>query len=257
MRHLISILIAAFAVGCGSNEIHKEEPPPIIIADDVPDTTGDDDPDDPSDGPDDVPDVLDRTVGDGVYLYWGAGGGGPDHDPEGVGDLFRSAEIPVTVSSIVPSNLTTDHGVLVLLNPRELEPSLLDAARELVERGGRLVAVVDHSGYGGHDVAAAVLEAAGSSMRSAPDLESGSLDLILEDVPGLLDGVAEVKPYYAASVEVGDGIALGQTEGGYVAIGYEKVGIGDVLVIGDASMFGYALDHGDNATFILNFANLP
>lgn len=255
MSRYVLLLFAAVAVACGGS-VEKSSGPPIIILDDSSDTVDGPGHDDETDEDEPVVDGPERSVGDGVYLYWGAGGGGPDHEPEAVGDLFRSAEIPVTVSSIVPSNLTADHGVLVLLNPLELEPSLLDAARELVERGGRLVAVVDHSGYGGHDVAAAVLEAAGSSMRSVEDLRGGSLDLVLEDVPGLLDGVAEVKPYYAARVEVGDGIALGQTDDGYVALGYEKVGIGDVLVIGDASMFGYAIDHGDNSTFILNFANL-
>lgn len=198
-----------------------------------------------------------ESVGAGVFLYYGSGGGGPDHRPEDPESVYRDASIPVSIGETVPENLADEFGVLVLLNPmNEMPPEVGERARALVSRGGRLVSVVDHSGYGGHEAAAPVLAAVGSTMRSIADLEAGYLELQLADVPELRDGVTTVSPYYSARIDVGDGIAFGQTADGYVAIGYEEVGRGDVLIVGDASMFGYALDTDDNAAFIRNFANL-
>lgn len=203
-----------------------------------------------------LPDCA-EGVGEAVLLYWGSSGGGPDHVPEDPAGVYRGAGISVTVSETVPANLADDYGVLVLLNPlAPMPPSVGVAARDLVSRGGRLVSVVDHSGYGGHEQAGEVLAAVGSTMRSVPETYPGQLVLTLADVPELSEGVSTILPFYSARIEIGSGIAFGQTEDGWIAIGYEEVGRGDVLIVGDASMFGYALGDGDNAAFIRNFANL-
>jgi len=99
-----------------------------------------------------------------------------------------------------------------------------------------------------------MLAAIGSTMRSLPTLESGLLDLVVTPAPPITDGVSSIRPFWSASVELGSGRALGATAGGYVSIGYEEVDRGEVVIIGDASMWGYSLDEGDNQQFILNLA---
>lgn len=199
-----------------------------------------------------VPDCRDAR-GAGVFVFTGANGDGPDHSASSVKDVFVAAGIPADTADELPAGFLADFGVLVLDNPREAVPiDVVTTAKHLLRRGGRVVSIVDHSGYGGHEPAKTVLSAIGSSMHSNPTLVTGYLDLVLTPIAPLTDGVTAINPYWSASVSLGAGIALGKMADGYVAIGYERVGNGEVVVIGDASMFGFGLERADNRKFIVN-----
>lgn len=192
-----------------------------------------------------------------VFLYDGSNGGGPDSSYEGPLEVFTTAGIPVDHGTTLPGDVATRFGILVFLNPRDTLPeSVLAAARQIVRHGGRVVSFVDHSGYGAHAVGATLLARVGSSMHSEPTLKGGSLDLTMADVSLLAEGVASLEPFFSASVAIGDGIAFGVTDDGFIAVGYEEVGPGDVVVVGDSSMLGYALEQGGNRRFVANLANL-
>ncbi len=194
--------------------------------------------------------------GNGVLLYTGANATAWDQVPSTVRDLYVDSGVPAIVAATLPSTFLADYGVLLLENPTTtIGDDVVTSAKQLLGRGGRVVSVVDHSSYGGHAVAAALLTAVGSTMHSNPTSMPGSLQLIVTPTPPLTDGVTSIRPYYAASVTLGSGHALGATADGYVVIGYERVLRGDVVVIGDSSMFGFALGTDDNKKFIVNLAH--
>ncbi|MCA9660005.1 MAG: hypothetical protein KC486_16800 [Myxococcales bacterium] len=197
------------------------------------------------------------TVGDGVFLYTGAGGDNYDTDAAAVEALYAGAGVKVTRSETIAGDITADHGCLVLLNPSQALPAAVgDAAQALLDGGGRVVFQTEHSGYGGHDVANALLADLGATIRSVEESESGWPELTLTPAPPLTDGVSELAPFYVARVDLGAGGAPIATIQGsdWVVIGRESVGHGEVVIVGDGSMFGYSLDDADNRAFILNFA---
>lgn len=198
------------------------------------------------------------TVGDGVFLYTGSGGDNYDTDAAALESLYTNAGIPVTRSDVIDGDVSEEHGCLVLLNPRDsLPPQVVDAAQAMVDGGGRVVFQTEHSGYGGHEIANAVLEGLGSSLRSLPESRSGWATVDIASAPPLTDGVGELSPFFVARVEVGAGEAIATLTGeDWVVIARESVGEGEVVVVTDGSMFGYSLDSGDNERFILNFAEL-
>ena len=204
--------------------------------------------------------VLD--VPGGVFLWTGAGGGGPgtDLDPDAVEQLFVDAGVDVERGEALPTDFADRFGTLVYLNPTgDFDPAVDTAAIELVSSGGRLVLVMEHCKNGcwgneaGHN---ALLETLGSSLRMRGDGGAPLSDtpLQLMDVPPLTDGVGELVVYYSGHVEVGTAVALGSMQGGDAIIAWEQLGPGEVLAIADSSMFGYRLDAGDNAAFIENLA---
>lgn len=197
------------------------------------------------------------TVGDGVYLYTGAGGDNYDTDAEALEALYAGAGIAVTRSETIAGDISADYGCLVLLNPRDALPAAVgDAAQALLDGGGRVVFQTEHSSYGGHDVANALLGELGASMRSIDDSQSGWPDLTLGAAPPLTDGVSALAPFFVARVDLGaSGEAIATIQGSdWVVMGRESVGHGEVVIVGDGSMFGYSLDEADNQTFMLNFA---
>jgi hypothetical protein len=199
---------------------------------------------------------FERTVGDGVLLYTGSGGNNWDTDADAVRAAYEGAGVEAAVSADIPADLTDTYGILVLLNPTEALPADVTLAAEaVIAGGGRVVLQTEHSGYGGHDQANRVLEAIGSTMTAVEDSQAGELTLALTPVPPLTDGVDEIVPFYAARVDVGEGVALGRLADDFVVIGYERVGNGDAVVIADGSMFGYSLDRADNERFIVNLAS--
>jgi hypothetical protein len=198
------------------------------------------------------------TVGDGVFLYTGSGGDNYDTDAAALESLYTNAGIPVTRSDVIDGDVSAEHGCLVLLNPRDSLPAqVVDAAQAMVDGGGRVVFQTEHSGYGGHEIANAVLEGLGSSLRSLPESRSGWAMVDIAAAPPLTDGVGELSPFFVARVEVGAGEAIATLTGeDWVVIARESVSEGEVVVVTDGSMFGYSLDSGDNERFILNFAEL-
>lgn len=199
------------------------------------------------------------TARAGVYLYTGAGGGGPSSDlyVQDIEDLYRTGGLGVVRSDVVPSDVSSLK-LLVLLNPRStLDPALVSAAQQLVRGGGRLLLVMEHCKNGCFGNAAEhnrVLMALPSSLRlsgtgGAP-LSRTTLSLV--PVPPLTTGVSSLVVYYSGSVTPGTGTALGTVPGGDVVIAYEAVGPGEVVAIADSSMLGYVLNDGDNRAFLLN-----
>ncbi len=159
---------------------------------------------------------------------------------------------------IVDGDVTAEHGCLVLLNPTaDLPGEVVDAAQAMVDGGGRVVFQTEHSNYGGHGIANALLEDLGSSLRSLAESRSGWAMVDIASAPPLTDGVDELAPFYVARVEVGGGEAIATLTGEeWVVIARESVSEGEVVVVGDGSMFGYSLDTGNNEQFMLNFAEL-
>lgn len=84
---------------------------------------------------------------------------------------------------------------------------------------------------------------------SNPDTNS----LLVHDVPnGLLAGVSALSVFYSASIEIGDGLAVGTTDDGEVSIAYEQIGTGDIVFVADGSFFGYSISDDDNSRFLQN-----
>ncbi len=196
------------------------------------------------------------SVGEGVFLYTGAGGNNYDTDAVALEMLYDAAGIGVTRSDVVTGDLTAEHGCLVLLNPKsDLPPEVHEAAQAMVDGGGRVVFQTEHSGYGGHDIANALLEEMGSSLLSLPESRGGWAMVDLASAPPLTDGISELSPFFVARVDIGSGEAIATLSGEeWVVIARESVSQGEVVIVGDGSMFGYSLSHGDNKQFILNFA---
>jgi len=200
--------------------------------------------------------------GDGVLLYTGDGGGGPGTDlyPSDVQAIFQDAGINVLLSDSLPGGWQDDYGALVLLNPTSaLSPDVATGAASLLERGGRLVVGFERSGWGNTTELNDLLATLGSGMRTVSDQSSsGRAELTVQDAGGLTAGVSSLATFYSASVELGDqgALALGQDASGVTVVGYEELGIGDIVLVADSSFFGYYLDEQDNTRFMENFASL-
>jgi hypothetical protein len=202
--------------------------------------------------------------GAGVFLYTGAGGGGPGTDlfVDAVEALLSGGGVETLVGDALPAGFADDYGVLVLMNPMDSIPSGVgDAAQELLDRGGRVVIVMEHCKngcWGNAEADNALIERLGGTMvlsgEGGATLEMTSL--VVTPVPPLTDGVGEIVVYYSGSVDAGDGVALGVVDGGDAVVGYEALGAGDLVVVADSSMFGYVMDAGDNERFVLNLARL-
>jgi hypothetical protein len=92
-----------------------------------------------------------ESVGEGVFLYNGAGGGAYDIYEADVAALFSAAGISVTVGATIPAGLVDDYGTLILMSPTTgYADSLTKAGVGLLARGGRVVVVTEHSGYADH-----------------------------------------------------------------------------------------------------------
>lgn len=199
----------------------------------------------------------------GVFLWTGAGGGGPGTDlyVESVAAILEDADVDVLVGVDLPADFVGRFGTLVYMNPRESFPESIDAAATaLVEAGGRLVLVMEHCKngcWGNADGHNALLAALGAGMRVAgdggADLSVTALDITL--APPLTDGVSTLVVYYSGHVEPGDGtIAVGTIPDGDVVVAMEEIGAGEVVAITDSSILGYVLDEGDNTRLVENFA---
>jgi hypothetical protein len=241
-------ILLALALGCEpkTDDTHAEA-----------DTDTDGDTDGDTDADTDV-----TPPGDGVLLYVGDGGGGPSTDlyPEDVEAIFQQAGIDVLMSSSLPGGWQDDYGVLVLLNPTDaLSSDLASGSTALLDRGGRLVIGFERSGWGNTSQLNGLLASVGSSMRTVSDESSGGrADLSVQDVGGLTAGVGSLATFYSASVDIGSAgaLALGRDSSGVAVVGYEELGLGDLVVVADSSFFGYYLDEADNTRFIENFASL-
>lgn len=198
---------------------------------------------------------ADSDVGPGVLLYNGNGGGAYDIYEDDLVALYADAGIDATVSSEVPSGLADTYGLLVLLSPTGGFPAdAVDEGQALLARGGRVVVVTEHSGYGDHEGASAFLADLGSTLRSVYAQRTGTQVLGIDAVPPLTEGVSSLELYYCADVDVGRGEALGVRADGEPGIGWEAVDRGDVVLVPDGSLFGYALGNADNARFVRNLA---
>ena len=79
-----------------------------------------------------------RNVPAGVFLYTGAGGGGPPTDlyVSSVETAYQSAGVSVQQGTTLPAGFATQFGVLQILNPlMAVPPEVADAALTLVESG--------------------------------------------------------------------------------------------------------------------------
>ncbi len=162
------------------------------------------------------------VVPDGVFLWTGSGGGGPPSDlyMNDVVALFDDMGVPVARGDVLPGDFAENYGTLFYMNPIDVfEPAVNVAAIDLVNRGGRLVLIMEHCKngcWGNADEHNALLAGLGSSMRFFGDggapLSETSLDIL--PVPPLTDGVGTLMVYYSGHVEVGAaGIALGSMPG--------------------------------------------
>lgn len=199
----------------------------------------------------------------GVFLWTGAGGGGPATDlyVDAVVDVLTGAGVPVAQGTELPDGFAQLYGTLVYMNPQTVFPAEVDAAASaLVNGGGRLVLVMEHCKNGcwsnadGHNT---LLAALGAGMRLAGDggaeLESTVLDVT--PTPPLTDGVGSLVAYYSGHVVMGpDSVAVGRISGGDVVVALETIGAGEVLAVADSSMLGYVLGEADNSRFVENFA---
>ncbi len=195
------------------------------------------------------------TVGSGVLLYNGSGGGAYDIYEEDLVALYESADIPVTLTDTIPADFEADHGVLILLSPSGFDDTLVSAGQTLLAGGGRLVVVTEHGGFGDHEGAAEYLARLGSTLVPVERSITGELDLELSSLAPLTDGVSAMTLFYAAEVEPGEGAAVGVYEDATV-IAAEEVDQGQVVVVCDGSVFGYVLEEADNTSFVLNLASL-
>ena len=197
----------------------------------------------------------------GVFLWTGAGGGGPGTDlyVDEVEALLEGAGVEVAVGATLPGDFAARFGTLVYMNPTGDFPAEVDAAAAaLVEGGGRVVVVMEHCKngcWGNADGHNALLAALGAGMRVAGDGGAGlqQTELPVVAAPPLTDGVAALVVFYSGRVIAGPAtVALGQIPGGDVVVGWEAVGSGEVVAVTDSSIFGYVLGAGDNARFVTN-----
>jgi len=220
-------------------------------------------PDESSDSTADATTAAPLAVPGGVFLWTGAGGGGPGTDlfVDAVVDVLAGAGVDVEQGQGLPDDFAAQYGTLVYMNPQTVFVAEVDAAATaLVGAGGRLVLVMEHCKNGcwsnadGHN---ALLTALGAGMRLAGDggaaLESTVLDVT--PAPPLTDGVDALVAYDSGHVVVGpDTVAVGRISGGDVVVALEAIGAGEVLAITDSSMLGYVLGEADNSRFVENFA---
>lgn len=204
-----------------------------------------------------------HDVPGGVFLWTGAGGGGPETDLYVADVLARlvDAGVDADEGASLPVDLAERFGTLVYMNPTDTFPAPVDAAAAmLVANGGRIVLVMEHCKNGcwgnaeGHNT---LLGALGAGMRLAgdggADLESTPLDITA--APPVTDGVNSLVAFYSGHVIPGPAtIPVGQISGGDVVVALEPVMAGEVLAITDASMLGYVLDEGDNGRLVTNLA---
>ena len=145
---------------------------------------------------------------------------------------------------------------MLFLNPMTALPAdVKNAAKDLVQRGGRVVVVMEHCKNGCWGNAAednALLGSLGSSLTFSGQggAPLASTSLVVAPVPPLTDGVNQIVAFYSGSVD--GGTALGTVSGGDRVIGYQRLGKGDTVAIADSSIFGYVMQSGDNRRFILN-----
>jgi hypothetical protein len=198
----------------------------------------------------------------GVFLWTGSGGGGPGTDlyPEEVELVLVEAGTDVLLGDDLPADFVDRFGTIVYLNPTaDFDPSVNAAAIDLVERGGRVVLVMEHCKngcWGNADGHNALLEALGSGMTLHGDGGAPLADtsLTITAATPLTDGVDDLVVYYSGHVELATGDAVGAIDGGDVIVARESLGWGEVVAIADSSMLGYRLQAGDNAQLVRNFA---
>ena len=201
--------------------------------------------------------------GRGVLLFTGDNGGTPSTDLNvtAVRDTYQAAQITAEISSTLPADFSVRFGVLWLMNPLlTVDQAVMDAAKALVNIGGRVVVVMEHCKngcWGNADGDNALLSYVGSTVRlsgmgGAP---LSATTLVLTPVPAITDGVSQLVVYYTGSVT--GGVAVGSISGGDVVIAYEKIGLGDIVAVADSSMFGYVIGAGDNRRFIRNLGVPP
>ncbi len=200
------------------------------------------------------------VVPGGVFLFVDGSEGGPDLYPTDLYERFEEASVEVELGETLPADFATRFGTMMYLNPLGMfDPAVNAAALELVERGGRVVLVMEHCKNGCYGSAAGhneVLALLGSTMTFYGDgggaLESVSLEI--DPAPPLTEGVDELVIYYSGSVDVGAADRVGTVPDGDTVIAREHLGWGEVVCIADGSMFGYVTDAGDNPQFALNLA---
>ena len=90
----------------------------------------------------------------------------------------------------------------------ELPTSVVDAAVALVQRGGQVVSLMDHDGWGNAEAHNAFFTAAGSTLRLNVVGASGTLPLVVHPFAGLTEGVASLSAFYSGNVTGGQGWAM-------------------------------------------------
>ncbi len=204
-----------------------------------------------------------EVPGTGVLLFTGGNGGGPASDlyVDSLAGLYGGAGYDTLTDNSFAADFVKTTGTMLILNPLDdLGDKVVQGARGLLLRGGRVVLIMEHCKdgcYGNPDGDNAFLTAIGSTLRVSGEggAPLSTTPLTLADLPPTAD-IATVVAYYSGSVAIGDGVALGTMDGGRgdVVIGYEEVYNGDVVVAADSSIFGFMLDQGDNSAFVVALA---
>jgi hypothetical protein len=197
-------------------------------------------------------------------LYTGAGGGGPGSDIHVEQDLrgpLQQAGLTVTVSTTIPADFAAGYGVLFLCNPlQDLSADVLEAAAALVGRGGRVVSLMDHDGWGHAQAHNALYGMLGSSLSMDVVGEPGAVALAVAAFGNVTDGVGSLAAFYSGSVTGGQAVGsadLTNPSRTMVVVAAENVGCGTVVAVADVSIFGYYAAEADNLAFLKKLGQLP
>ena len=174
---------------------------------------------------------------------------------------LQQSGLTVTVATTLPADFAQAYGVLFLMNPMQtLPPDVVNAAVALVQRGGQVVSLMDHDGWGNADAHNAFFKAAGSTLRLNVVGDGGDLPLMVHPFTGLTEGITSLKAYYSGSVTggqaVGD-ISLTSPAGTMTVVAAEQLGCGRVVAVADVSIFGYYAAEGDNLAFLKTLGQVP
>lgn len=83
--------------------------------------------------------------------------------------------------------------------------------------GGFFLLATEHGRYRDHQGATEFLSDLGSTMTAVDSLNPGTYSFFLQDIPNdLLTGISTLSVFYSASIEIGDGLAVGTTDNGEV-----------------------------------------
>ncbi|MEW5851811.1 MAG: hypothetical protein AB2A00_23680 [Myxococcota bacterium] len=206
-----------------------------------------------------------RTVGTGVLLYKGAGGGGHPavYHPDDVETFYRARGFTVAQDTSLPSNVADENALVVLLNPREdLPAGEVSLLQTFLSRGGRVAVFMEHCKngcYGSPDQLNALFQALGVNMVMHAD---GGTDtttvetLSVTAVPPLTTGTEQLAVLYTASITTsGTAQVVARAGNGDVVMAYQALGLGSVVAVADTNPLGTARTDGDNPALLEALAN--